>query len=46
MARIYAQANRVVVWLGEAADNSDQALEEIRVARGEGSTNSLNNKMI
>jgi hypothetical protein len=46
MARIYAQANRVVVWLGEAADNSDQALEEIRVAGGEGSTNSLNNEVI
>jgi hypothetical protein len=34
MAKIYAQANRVVVWLGEGADNSDQALEEIRVAGG------------
>lgn len=32
MAKIYAQANRVVVWLGEAADDSDQALEVIRVA--------------
>jgi hypothetical protein len=29
-----------------AADNSDQALEEIRVAGGEGSTNSLNNEII
>jgi hypothetical protein len=34
MAKIYAQANRVIVWLGEGADNSDQALEEIRVAGG------------
>ena len=32
MAKIYGQANRVVVWLGEAADDSDQALEEIRAA--------------
>jgi hypothetical protein len=29
MAMIYALANRVIVWLGEAEDNSDQALEEI-----------------
>lgn len=34
MAKIYSQANRVLVWLGEAADNSDQALEEIRAAGG------------
>jgi hypothetical protein len=33
MARIYSQANRVVVWLGDSADDSDLALEEIRVAR-------------
>jgi hypothetical protein len=30
MARIYAKANRVIVWLGEAADNSDRALKAIR----------------
>lgn len=29
MAMIYALANRVIVWLGEAEDNSDQAIEEI-----------------
>lgn len=29
MAMIYALANRVIVWLGEAEDNSDQALEEV-----------------
>lgn len=29
MAMIYALANRVIVWLGEAEDDSDQALEEI-----------------
>jgi hypothetical protein len=46
MAKIYAQANCVVVWLGEPADNSDRALEAIRVAGAEGSTNSLNNDMI
>jgi hypothetical protein len=34
MADVFGQANRVVVWLGTAADNSDQALEEIRVAGG------------
>jgi hypothetical protein len=34
MAKIYGQANRVVVWLGEAADDSDLAFEEIRVAGG------------
>ncbi|KAK4228437.1 hypothetical protein QBC38DRAFT_152558 [Podospora fimiseda] len=32
MAKIYAQATRVVVWLGESINDSDQALEEIRVA--------------
>ncbi|KAH7384351.1 heterokaryon incompatibility protein-domain-containing protein, partial [Phaeosphaeria sp. MPI-PUGE-AT-0046c] len=32
MARIYACAKRVVVYLGEAADNSNEALEAIRAA--------------
>ncbi|KAH6975183.1 heterokaryon incompatibility protein-domain-containing protein [Ilyonectria sp. MPI-CAGE-AT-0026] len=32
MAKIYAKASRVLVWLGETADNSNQALEAIRVA--------------
>jgi hypothetical protein len=32
MAEIYANANRVVVWLGETKDSSDQALEAIRLA--------------
>jgi hypothetical protein len=45
MAKIYSQANRVLVWLGEAADNSDQALEEIRAAGGK-AANSLNSKVI
>lgn len=32
MAKIYAKANRVTVWLGEAAAGSGQALEGIRQA--------------
>ncbi len=45
MAKIYSQASRVLVWLGEAADNSDQALEEIRAA-GRKAIHSLNNETI
>jgi len=45
MAKIYSQASRVLVWLGEAADNSDQALEEIRAA-GRKAVHSLNNETI
>lgn len=30
MAHVYAKATRVVVWLGDATDDSDQAMEEIR----------------
>lgn len=33
MAKIYGKANRVLVWLGEAADNSDRAFEEIRARK-------------
>jgi ankyrin repeat protein len=32
MANIYGKANRVVVWLGEAADDSEKAFEDIRIA--------------
>lgn len=32
MAEIYSKASRVIVWLGDAQENSDQALEEIRLA--------------
>lgn len=39
MANIYGQANRVVVWLGEAADDSDRALEDIRLAADQKSAN-------
>jgi hypothetical protein len=46
MAKIYSQSNRVVVSLGEAADDSDLALEEIRAAGGKKSASSLNNKTI
>ncbi|GLA08844.1 hypothetical protein AnigIFM60653_010643 [Aspergillus niger] len=34
MARIYEQASQVMVWLGEEANDSTQALEAIRVAAG------------
>jgi hypothetical protein len=44
MAKIYGRAHRVVVWLGEAADGSDRAFEEIR-ARKKWS-NSSGNEMI
>jgi len=46
MAKIYGQANCVIVWLGETAVDSDWVLEEIRVAPGKKSTNSLNNETI
>jgi len=42
MAKIFGQANRVIIWLGEAADDSDLAVEEIRVAGSKKSTNSSN----
>ena len=38
MAKIYAKASRVIVWLGEAAATSDQALEDIRMSSSEKST--------
>jgi len=44
MAKIYGQANRVIVWLGKAADDSDQALEDIRVAAEGEFTNLSNNE--
>lgn len=46
MAKIYGHANRVIVWLGEAADDSDLALEEIRATMGKMSTNSLDSERI
>jgi hypothetical protein len=38
MPKIYGQANRVIIWLGEAADDSDLAVEEIRIAGSKKST--------
>jgi hypothetical protein len=32
MAQIYSQATHVIVWLGETAESSELALEEIRIA--------------
>jgi Heterokaryon incompatibility protein (HET) len=32
MAHIYSHASRTIVWLGEAADDSDRAIENIRLA--------------
>ncbi|KAL8303409.1 hypothetical protein RB594_008411 [Gaeumannomyces avenae] len=34
MAKIYANASRVIVWLGKAASDSDQAFEALRRAAG------------
>ncbi|RDW62183.1 hypothetical protein BP6252_11616 [Coleophoma cylindrospora] len=45
MTKIYGQADRVIVWLGEAADNGDQALEVIRAA-GNGVTSSLSHEIL
>ena len=35
MARIYAKATRVIVWLGKPTPDIDQALEHIRIANFE-----------
>jgi hypothetical protein len=44
MAKIYAQANRVIIYLGEAVHNSDQVLENIRAIIEDGPANSLLSK--
>ncbi|RYP73052.1 hypothetical protein DL770_007853 [Monosporascus sp. CRB-9-2] len=44
MAEIYGKASRVVVWLGGAENDSDQALEEIRLLAKSTSTELLNSK--
>jgi hypothetical protein len=46
MAKIYSKAARVLVWLGETEDNSDIALERIRIAAENESPDSLNDKTI
>jgi hypothetical protein len=43
MGKIYGQANRVTVWLGEGEDGSNQALETIRTVAEDKSTNLSNN---
>jgi hypothetical protein len=43
MGEIYSKASSVIVWLGETADNSDQALEEICAAAAHEFPKSLNN---
>ncbi|KAL6875837.1 HET domain-containing protein [Trichoderma longibrachiatum] len=44
MAEIYSKASRVILWLGEAADESDQALKRIRMAADEDQQESLATK--
>ena len=46
MAKIYSRASRVIVWLGETADESDRAVEEIRAAAGRQSTYSPTQEML
>jgi hypothetical protein len=41
MAKIYGRANRVIVWLGDDADDGHQALENIRVAAEEDSMDAV-----
>lgn len=45
MALIYSKANRVLVWLGETADDVEGALEDIQHAANEESTAHPNKKM-
>jgi hypothetical protein len=45
IAKIYGKASRVIVWLGETADDSNEALEAIRTA-GKKFTNSSNEDVI
>lgn len=44
MANIYARASRVIVWLGEAADNSHRALEVILEIAGGQSTDTASDE--
>lgn len=41
MAKIYAQASRVIVWLGKTADDSDIAFEAIQIAADDENTSSV-----
>lgn len=46
MAKIYARASRVIVWLGKVADQSNEALEAIRAAAEGQSVDSATDKAI
>ena len=46
MAKIYGHANRIIVWLGEAADDSTQAIQNIRVAGSRKLTAPLDNETV
>ncbi|CVL08087.1 related to HETEROKARYON incompatibility protein [Fusarium mangiferae] len=46
MAKIYAKASRVIVWLGGATPDSDQALEEIRIATEQRTKRPINESAI
>lgn len=45
MVVIYRKAHRVLVWLGETADDREGALEDIQRAANEESTELSNKKM-
>ena len=46
MAKIYSKAARVLVWLGETANNSEIALERLRIAGENGFPDTFNDKTI
>jgi hypothetical protein len=46
MAKIYAKASCVIVWLGGATPDSGQALEEIRIAAEQRTKPSINESAI
>jgi hypothetical protein len=46
MEKIYSQANCVIVWLGEEADDSDQVLQTLRIAGSKKVTSSLHAETI
>ncbi|KAF5875955.1 putative het domain protein [Botrytis fragariae] len=45
MAKIFGQANRVIVYLGDEADDSNQALESIRIAAEDDSPTLITNEV-
>ncbi|KAJ4244821.1 hypothetical protein NW762_014400 [Fusarium torreyae] len=46
MAKIYAKASCVIVWLGKATPDSDQAIEDIRLAAVQSSNSTINKAAI